>query len=167
MNNSQVIGEMNPDIDYTDRLTVKALILNDADEVLIINNGLLPGGGVEDGESRESALRREVDEELGVTIGEVLAIGVVIQYRDFLGKRYVVYGYRAEYVSDSSNTKPQDDGEAAFTYGWYSLADALSLVNDAISAVKSDESLTGDAKQGALFNRMTTKGLLEKLMGSS
>ena len=53
--------------DYIDRPTVKAVILNDQDEVLLFSGGL-PGGGVEDGETNEQALARECMEEIGGTI---------------------------------------------------------------------------------------------------
>ncbi|HWC57696.1 MAG TPA: NUDIX hydrolase [Candidatus Paceibacterota bacterium] len=81
-------------VDYVDRPTVKAVILNNKDEVLLFS-GRLPGGGVERGETGEVALARECMEEIGATlhidIEEML--GTVIQYRDLPKLKYIVHGY--------------------------------------------------------------------------
>ena len=36
-----------------------------------------PGGGVEEGESPEDAVRREIQEELGITLQEIRALGTI------------------------------------------------------------------------------------------
>lgn len=61
------------------RPAVRALVLTPDDEVLLARfvfpNGVevwaLPGGGLEDGESDDDALRRELHEELGLTDVEI------------------------------------------------------------------------------------------------
>ncbi len=93
MNNAAIIGAYNPAIEYKDRLTVRALILNEKNEVLIINDGLLPGGGVEEhDEDIISALHRECLEEVGMTISKIKELGTVIQYRDLIHRKYIIQG---------------------------------------------------------------------------
>lgn len=166
MNNPVVIGVHNPSIEYKDRLTVKALIMNDKNQVLIINNGLLPGGGVEDNEDNISALRRESIEEVGITISEIEEIGMVIQYRDFINRKYIVHGYAARFVDCLSKTNPQNQAEAEFTYTWYSIDDAINLLNNSIKQMEDMDAALDGANQGKLFNLMTTLELLNSFAKS-
>ena len=162
MNPLATIGAHNPSIQYKDRLTVKVLILNDKNEILILNNGLLPGGGVEDDEDAISALRRESIEEVGVTISDIENIGTVIQYRDHIRRKYVIHGYTARFVDNLSETNPQNQGEADFTHDWYSVDDAINLVTNSIQQMKDANIDLDGANQGKLFNLMTTLGLLNQ-----
>ena len=57
MNVIQVIGKQNES--FAERPTVKAVIRRGG-KILILNDGLLPGGGVDSGESYVQALQREV-----------------------------------------------------------------------------------------------------------
>ena len=68
-----------PDAPRTHRVSVRGLVTDRAGLVLFVETGdghlMLPGGGVEDGESEVDCLHREVAEETGVvldTVGEVL-----------------------------------------------------------------------------------------------
>ena len=167
MNNLAVIGVHDPSIEYKDRLTVKALILNDKNKLLIINNGLLPGGGVEDNEDNITALRRESIEELGITISEIKEISIVIQYRDLINKKYIIHGYAARFVDSLGKTNPQNQGEADFTHAWYSVDDAINLVNNSIKQMEDMDVALDGANQGKLFNLMTTLELLNSFTKSS
>lgn len=90
-------NEIEP-IGYADRVTVKAVIVNDKDEVLLFG-GHLPGGGVEDDETNEQALARECMEEIGATVKIVHELGNVITYRDFIQKKYIFTGYQCRLIS--------------------------------------------------------------------
>lgn len=167
MNQPPIIGTPDLSIQYINRPTVKVLILNDKNEVLIINNGLLPGGGIEDGEDDITALRREIIEEVGMTVSDVAERDTIIQYRNYLNKKYIIHGYTARYVDSLADTSPQDDGEAQFTYGWYNLEDAKKLLDESIRKTEVTGQVSNDTAQGKLFNLKTTKMLLDSLIGSS
>lgn len=167
MNQPPIIGTPDLSIQYINRPTVKVLILNDKNEVLIINNGLLPGGGIEDGEDDITALRREIIEEVGMTVSDIAELDTIIQYRNYLNKKYIIHGYTARYVDSLADTSPQDDGEAQFTYGWYNLEDAKKLLDESIRKTEGTGQVSNDTAQGKLFNLKTTKMLLDSLIGSS
>lgn len=159
MNAIAEIGMRNSAIAYTDRPTVKVIIKNNDDKVLIINSGLLPGGGIDPGEDNSQAINRELKEELGVSVVDTVELGTVIQYRDFLQKRYIVYGYLADLYSWDGQADPQDEGEARLAFQWLSKLDALKLVSDSIAKFDG-KVLVEDSEQGRLFNLITTRELL-------
>jgi len=167
MNNPIVIGVHNPSIEYKDRMTVKALIQNDKDEVLIINDGLLPGGGVEENEAYLDALHRETMEELGINIGDTNELGAVVQFRDFIKRKYIINGYTADYLNNSGIPSPQDEREASFVYNWYTIPDAMQLVDSSISHMYENAVELDGANQGKLFNLKTTRAFLDMLAENS
>lgn len=155
------VGLLDPSIQYTERRTVKVIIKKD-NTVLILNKGLLPGGGADDLESDHDAIQRELQEELGVTVKDIEELGTVIQYRNFLNKKYIINGYTATLASTGGLTNPQDEGEAQFTENWLSIEGALEFVSKLIveAALKP---MDDDMSQGKLYNLMTTFELLKHL----
>ena len=156
------IGHPNSSIQYTDRPTVKVIIKKD-DAVLLLNQGLLPGGGVDDGESDFDAMTRELQEELGVTVRDIEEIGTVIQYRNFLHKKYSINGYTVVLDTEGGLTSPKDEGEAHFTERWLDIQEALAFVSESIVEAKL-KPMDDDANQGKLYNLMTTYELLQALV---
>lgn len=161
MNILATIGQQDASIHYTDRPTVKVVIKR-GDTVLLLNQGLLPGGGVDDGESDNDAIARELQEELGVTVKDVHEIGTVVQYRNFLKRKYIINGYAAELDSMGGITSPQDDGEAQFVMKWLNAKDAKEFVGRSIEEAKL-RPMDDDANQGRLYNLMTTYELLNAI----
>jgi len=77
----------------------------------------LPGGRIEYGESAEDAARREVTEELGITLGALIDCG---DYR-YKGARHKVYGVHFDgIVSDFDRAELQ-------RIDWFSPADVDEL----------------------------------------
>jgi len=161
MNILATIGQVDTSIQYTDRPTVKVVIKNN-NKVLILNKGLLPGGGIDPGESDQDAITRELQEELGVTVTDVQEIGTVVQYRNLLEKKYLINGYAAELETTGGLTDPQDEGEAQFTIQWLTIEDALAFVTESIEEAKL-KPMDDDANQGKLYNLMATRNFLGTL----
>lgn len=73
-------------IDFKIRKAVRTILLNSSGECALLsvtkeNYFKLPGGGIELGEDIESALRREVKEEVGADIDIVKEVGIIVEYR--------------------------------------------------------------------------------------
>ena len=158
MKSLAVIGEKDSSINYTDRPTVKVVIKKD-DHILILNNGLLPGGGIDSKESDAEAINRELLEEIGVAVEKIDELGRVTQYRNYLKKIYLVFGYQATFSRFSGAPTPQDDGEAMFTYTWATKDEALHLIDKVIQEQKA-HALDSDESQGRLYNLMTARVII-------
>lgn len=91
------------------RVTVRAILKNkDGKYALIHTDGFgiyaFVGGGVEDGESLVTALKREVFEETGCTCDKIVDLGCVIENRNYCD--YVQHNYYFFVTTESTNIHP-------------------------------------------------------------
>lgn len=136
--------------DYADRFTVKAVIVNNEGNVLLFRSNLI-GGGVEEGETNEQALHREVLEETGIEIEIIKPLGQVIAYRDATKQIYRMFGYECKYIRKVK--EPIDETtNPAF---WENPKDSISrFQSDIYMLKKADKSLYEPAVYEAkLYNR--------------
>jgi 8-oxo-dGTP diphosphatase len=90
---------------YRLRKSARAIVLNERGEMATqyLNTYTyhkLPGGGVDEGETVEEALYREVKEEVGCACEIVAPIGIVIEYRNKYKMLHISYGYVTKVVGD-------------------------------------------------------------------
>lgn len=122
--------------DYNDRPTVKAVIINENDEVLLFAGKELPGGGVEDGETNEQALVRELQEEIGAVVLIEKKIGNAICYRDLAKLKYIFTGYKCSLLSIGTPTTVQEiekDKPAV----WIPRLEAITKIENEVKDIKA------------------------------
>ncbi|MFW6287942.1 MAG: 8-oxo-dGTP diphosphatase [bacterium] len=69
-----------------------------------------PGGHVEDGESIVESTIREIKEETGLVISNLVPCGTIYWYNDETGDRYFVFNYKTNSF-DGSLIEETDEGE--------------------------------------------------------
>lgn len=112
-----------------------------------------------------TALAREMREEIGATVQNIQDVGRVIQYRDYLRKRYVVYGYCASLFSVDTAMQKREPHEKEFTYLWIDRKEVKSYIEAAISKHKSNHpDLINDTRQGRLYNLQTSLAIVSKAL---
>ena len=118
------------------RTAVRAVILRGTDLLMIFSSVVgdykFPGGGVDEGESHEQALRREVQEECGMSLAEMgSGVGAVIEYDNPSEEEYDVFKMTSHYyrceVKDGFGAQMLDDYERdlGFKPVWISIEDAI------------------------------------------
>lgn len=131
------IGEKVYEIDNpTTRKAVRAILLNDLGEIALLhktkkNEYKLIGGGIENQETLQQALRREVLEESGCTINILKELGYVEEYRTLNNFVQTSYVYVAEVSNDTKKlhlTKQEKEEGAELC--WYKPEIALKQIND-------------------------------------
>ncbi|HEX9003936.1 MAG TPA: NUDIX domain-containing protein [Blastocatellia bacterium] len=120
-------GSYNPEAEYRQRPGAYAIILNGQGQFASVrwrDTYLLPGGGVEQGESLEDTLTREVREECAreVAIGEFL--GSAIQY--FTNENGRHWEFQCSYFEAQFGTALDNEPEHELV--WLNVADAHHLL---------------------------------------
>lgn len=153
----------NEPVDYTTRLTVKAIVMDKKGNTAVFS-GLLLGGGVEEGETFEQALHRECMEEAGIEIEIVKSLGVVVQYRDVLKRKYEIHGFLARLMEGHGSPTTDQEDELGKTTEWVSVDEARDIFEKRISGLEviTGEGFAKDAHQGKLYNTMTALTFLKE-----
>lgn len=111
-------------------LPAVSIALVDGDRVLLVRRGrapakglyAFPGGRVEQGETLERAVRRELLEETGLAAGAVDLVETLDIEREGSGASFRLHVFTARYLGGAAVAG--DDADEA---GWFSLAEMTSL----------------------------------------
>ncbi len=102
---------------FSKRKAARAVVLDKNDGVHLLKVGLhnyhkLPGGGIEDGEDINTALARELIEEIGCKAEVIGKVGSIIEYRDQFKLIQTSYCFLTKQLG-SQGESSLDDGEIA------------------------------------------------------
>jgi 8-oxo-dGTP pyrophosphatase MutT (NUDIX family) len=124
-----------PDAELKVRKAVRAVIFNNENKVALLhvskhNYYKLPGGGIEETESPEKALRRECQEEAGCDVSIGGEIGEVIEYRNKWDTRQESQCYFAKVMGELGNQNLQGyEVDSGFLPVWADIDEAIELVS--------------------------------------
>jgi len=116
-------------------LGVRAVVLDDTDRVALVRHTYtdqwyLPGGGVKKGESFETAIHRELKEEVALSDARIeRVLGVYHSRRDAKDDHIVIFAVR---VSAAQDLRPSDPIEIE-EVRWFAMDDMPATVSPATS----------------------------------
>ena len=122
---------------YWHRMSARAVFFDEAGAVALMHNGMhdyykLPGGGVDDGESIEEALHRELLEETGCEpdANSLIPLGSILEYRDYAQMIQTSMCYIARFKGEKGKPTPTPEEEAeGFQVVWMeNIDEALEFV---------------------------------------
>lgn len=130
------------EIDYT-RRAARAVVTNDLGQVAVMHftktgSYKLPGGGIDEGESIETALRREMREEAGYEITAVQELGVVEEDRYYCGMHQTSYCFRARAGQFVGAELTEEEAAEGMELVW------IDSIGEAIKAIESSSMLNED-----------------------
>ena len=89
----------------------------------------LPGGGLEIDESIYEALNREISEEVGITVNNIVELGCIIEYRKQHKLLQISYCFIADYWGDlRNNNLCEIEKEEGFLVNWVHKNQIKSLL---------------------------------------
>jgi ADP-ribose pyrophosphatase YjhB (NUDIX family) len=159
------IGEKDNSIDYVENRAVRAVVFDDIGRVALLNVKeknyyLLPGGGIEEGETPKQALKRETKEETGAIVTILDTIGETVEYRNFLDPKEIKHNVCFFCAESGNRQKPKftkKETEMCCELVWVEMNRAIELVEKSEPITKKGES----AVKRDLFILKKVKSIVE------
>ena len=127
-----------------ERKAVRIIILDENNNVAVVGrnyendnvfNGILPGGGVENGETYETAAVREALEETGCNIEIISSIGYSLENRNFVKREQTTYCFVARVVGDRGLPQTTQKNEIGLETKWFSLDEIIIFFENQIKEI--------------------------------
>lgn len=117
---------------YEEREAVKIIILDDVDNVAFvgIKYRLLPGGGVEEGETLETAAKREALEETGCNIDIIDSLGFVIENKQKICRRQKTFCFVAKVTGIKGMPTTHQENEKGIEVEWVALEEVSNFLQN-------------------------------------
>lgn len=116
--------------DFAQRDAVRGVIMDENEYISLLyrwkfDEYTFPGGGVESEETLEQALRREMREEAGVEIQDIVSLGMTIEYFQCREMKNHSYAFFAKVHGEKKEPQLEDyEREAWARIEWYSVDEA-------------------------------------------
>ena len=121
-----------------ERSAVRAFLVNDKNEIALLHvkgrddfggrdHYETPGGGVEPGETLEDALRREMGEEMGVTIPILAEVGIIANEYNLLRRRDVQHYFLARVTGTRPSALTEEEKDLLVGVEWFAPQALLAM----------------------------------------
>jgi 8-oxo-dGTP diphosphatase len=137
-----------PNNEYRERFASRGVLLDENNQVYLLNvskHGYhkLPGGGIDDGEDKETAFYRELLEEVGCNAEIIAELGEIVEYRNYddIGLKQTSYCYLARQKGEQQQS---DLEQGELDLGMFELK--AKNIDEAISLLENDKPESTEGK---------------------
>jgi 8-oxo-dGTP diphosphatase len=129
---------------YRERTSARAIVFNDEKKIATtyatkLRLHKLPGGGVEEGETLEDALSRELIEEIGCRVKNVREFAIVEEYRNKYALHHTSHCFLAELAGEVGATDMDEDEIAVgFVNQWLPIEETIRVIESEIGEETHD-----------------------------
>lgn len=125
--------------EYRERQAARAIVFDTDGKIALLHATVkgyhkLPGGGIEEGETPEGALKRECLEEIGCAVRDIQELATAEEFRNQISLHQISHCFLARL--DGEKGTPQlepDEIEEGFQTVWMTLGDAIQTIESEVS----------------------------------
>lgn len=123
---------------YIERKASRAVVFDKDRKIALFHSTVkhyhkLPGGGVEEGEDLETALRRELFEEIGCAVENIRELAVIEEYRNNFNLHQFSHCFTADLSGEKGVPHLEEDEIAeGFVTEWLDLDEAIKIFENEV-----------------------------------
>lgn len=150
------------------RIGARGIVKNKDGKIAIFNKQAkneykLPGGGVEDGEDIKETFIREVMEEAGCEVNNIIQIGIVEERKSFTNFKQISYIFSCDVVNDTKELRlTEKEAEEQARLLWLEPHEALKIMKESFNNLKGSKY---DDLYRTKFMSLRDRRVLEKYLG--
>ncbi len=120
-----------------ERVAVRCIVFDQENNIALCGTRykLLPGGGVDEGESLEQAAIRECLEEIGCHVEIKNKIGIAEEYRDVIGRHQITHCFVAKVVGERGIPQTTQEDEQNMKVYWHPLDQVIKIFEEQITSI--------------------------------